>query len=123
MRSLLLALLLFIGVTVHAQSVEAAEARMFVRHEVSDYAAWLKAYNAFAKERRKMGVRAAVVYRSIDNPNEITVTHDFKSVEKAKAFATSARLKEVMENAGVKGTPQIWFTNNPDPRNFFIPLM
>ncbi len=29
----------------------------------------------------------------------------------AKAFAGSARLKEVMEAAGVVGAPDIWFAN------------
>lgn len=117
MRSLLLAFLLLAGLTANVRPADAADVRMFVRHEVADYATWLKAYNAFNKERRKMGVRGAAVYRSLDNPNDVTVTHDFKNAEAAKAFATSARLKEVMEKAGVKGSPQIWFTNNPDNRN------
>lgn len=120
---LLFTVFLLLSISAVTQPVDAAETRMFVRHEVADYATWLKAYNAFDKERRKMGVRGAVVYRSIDNPNDVTVTHDFKSVEKAKAFADSPRLKEVMEKAGVKGTPQMWFTNNPDARSVFLPLM
>jgi quinol monooxygenase YgiN len=122
-RATLLALTLLLGVTVHSKSVEAADVRMFVRHEVADYAKWLKAYNAFAKERSKMGVRWAAVYRSIDNPNDVTVTHDFKSVEKAKAFAASPRLKQAMSDAGVKGEPQIWLTNNPVGRTLFMPPM
>jgi len=123
MRSLVLAVLLLAGLAAHVQPAEAQDVRMFVRHEVADYATWLKAYNAFNKERRKMGVRGAVVYRSLDNPNDVTVTHDFKNVETAKAFATSARLKDVMQQAGVKGTPQIWFTNNPDNRKPGLWLM
>ena len=123
MRSLLLAFLVLAGLTANVQTSAASDVRMFVRHEVADYAIWLKAYNAFNKERRKMGVRGAAVYRSLDNPNDVTVTHDFRKAETAKAFATSARLKEVMEKAGVKGTPQIWFTNNPDNRNVNMWLM
>jgi hypothetical protein len=83
---------------------------LFVRHEVNDYAAWRKVYNDFDKTRRKLGVTAQAVYRSTDNPNDVTVTHDFKSLDKAKAFATSSELKSAMEKAGVKGAPQIWFT-------------
>lgn len=48
--------------------------------------------------------------QSVDNPNDVTVTHDFKTADKAKAFASSAELKAAMEKAGVKGTPQIWIT-------------
>ena len=40
-----------------------------------------------------------------------TVTHDFESLDKAKAFMESPRLKEVMTAAGVTGQPTVWFTN------------
>jgi quinol monooxygenase YgiN len=84
--------------------------RIYVRHDVTDYAAWRKVYKAFDAQRQKMGVVAQAVYRSIDDANDVTVTHDFASAEKAKAFASSPDLRAVMEKAGVKGTPQIWFT-------------
>jgi hypothetical protein len=84
--------------------------RLYVRHDVADYTAWRKAYNDFDAKRRSMGVVAQGVYRSIDDANDGTVTHDVTSAEKAKAFASSPDLKAVMEKAGVKGTPQIWFT-------------
>src|SRR5262249_32355087 len=57
-----------------------------------------------------MGVIGQEVYQSIDNPNDVTVTHDFRKAETAKAFAASPDLKGAMEKAGVKGTPQIWLT-------------
>jgi hypothetical protein len=46
----------------------------------------------------------------------VTVTHDFTNAEKAKAFASSPDLKAAMENAGVKGTPQIWLTTRAEQR-------
>jgi hypothetical protein len=84
--------------------------RIYVRHDVAGYEHWRKAYNDFDAKRRKMGVTAQAVYRSIDDGSDVTVTHDFTSAEKAKAFASSPELKAVMEKAGVKGTPQVWFT-------------
>lgn len=110
MRSLLLISVLALGIVGSAQLAAAADVRMYVRHEVNDYAAWRKAYNDFDPARRKLGVIAQSVYQSVDNPNDVTVTHDFRSAEKAKAFAASAELKTTMEKAGVKGAPQIWFT-------------
>ena len=83
--------------------------RMFVRHSVSDYRVWRKAYNGFDAERTAMGVIGAGVYRSAEDPNDITAYHDFATITKAKAFASSARLKEVMKGAGVSSAPQIWF--------------
>jgi len=51
------------------------------------------------------------VYQAADNPNDITVTHDFATVEAAHAFVNSEELKSAMQNAGVVGAPTIWFTN------------
>jgi hypothetical protein len=85
--------------------------RLFVRHNVADYRAWRKAYDDFDAERSKLGVTAHAVFQSIDDPNDLTVWHDFSTSQSAKSFASSARLKEVMGNAGVKGVPQIWFVS------------
>jgi hypothetical protein len=85
--------------------------RMFVRHEVADYEKWRKAYDDFGKERDGMGVGGDAVFRSVVNGNDVTVTHDFESLEKAKAFMESPRLREAMEAAGVTSQPSAWFTN------------
>jgi hypothetical protein len=55
-------------------------------------------------------VMAQAVFRGTDDPNDITVLHDFASDAKAKAFANSAELKSAMQNSGVTGSPQVWFT-------------
>ena len=67
--------------------------RIYVRHNVTDYEAWRKAYNDFDTKRRKMGVTAQAVYRSLDDGNDVTVTHDFTNAEKAKAFTSSPDLR------------------------------
>jgi hypothetical protein len=85
--------------------------RMFVRHEVTDYGKWKKGYDDFDKERQGMGVVGDAVYRAVDNDNDVTVTHDFESLEKAKAFIDSPRLKDAMTAAGVTSQPTIWFAN------------
>jgi hypothetical protein len=82
---------------------------MMVRHSVRAYSKWRRAYNGFDRERRGMGVKGHAVYRNTAKPNEITVTHDFASLSKARSFAKSRRLREVMKGAGVRGAPTIWF--------------
>jgi hypothetical protein len=84
---------------------------MFVRHNVSDYKTWRKAYDDFASFQKANGVRAQAVYQSAHNPNDITVTHDFATLEAAQAFAKRDELKKAMQGAGVVGAPTIWFTN------------
>jgi hypothetical protein len=91
--------------------VEAAMAILFVRHRVADYGAWRKAYDEFDAERKGMGVRSHGVYQLDGDQADITVYHEFDTMDAAKAFAGSPRLREVMTAAGVQGTPDIWFTN------------
>ena len=112
MRSLFLVSLLLVGFAATVPPADAADVRMYIRHEVADYVVWRRAYNAFDATRRKLGVIGQAVYQSVDNANDVTVTHDFKTADKAKAFASSPDLKTTMEKAGVKGTPQIWFTTS-----------
>jgi hypothetical protein len=84
-------------------------ATLFIRHTVRDFAIWKTAYDAFAAQRQEMGVTDDGVYQAPDNPNDVTVIHDFDDIETAEAFARSSKLKEAMDDAGVVGTPQIWF--------------
>jgi hypothetical protein len=84
--------------------------RLFVRHNVSNYDAWRMVYAEFEPTRRRMGVIGDAIYRSVLDPNDVTVTHDFETAEGAKAFVESAELREAMANAGVTGEPQLWIT-------------
>ena len=85
--------------------------RMFVRHRVNDYAVWRKAYDDFDGERNGLGVIGDAVFQSVGEPNDVTVWHDFETMEAAQSFAGSDRLKEVMQGAGVASAPDIWYTN------------
>lgn len=84
--------------------------RMFVRHDVGDFQKWRQAYDAFDAGRRGMGVVAAAFYRAAEKETDVTVSHDFETLEAAKAFVGSQRLREVMTAAGVTSVPSIWFT-------------
>jgi hypothetical protein len=110
MRSWLLIGVLALGLSAVSRPAVAADVRLYVRHEVTNYVTWRKGYDSFDVTRRKMGVIAQAVYQSLADPNDVTITHDFVSAEEARAFAASAELKAAMEKAGVKGAPQIWFT-------------
>ena len=110
MRSFILIGALVLGLATTATPADARGVRLFVRHDVADYAAWRKTYDGFDATRRTLGVTAQAVYQSSDNPNDVTVTHDFRTLEKAQAFAASGDLKAAMQKAGVTGTPQLWIT-------------
>jgi quinol monooxygenase YgiN len=84
-------------------------ATLFVRHEVADFGVWKQAFDAFDAERKTMGVTGYGVYQAEGNPNSLTIYHHFESLETAKAFMGSERLREVMMAAGVQGEPDVWF--------------
>ena len=86
-------------------------ATLFVKHSVADFGTWKKAYDDFNAERQSMGVTSHGVYQLDGNPNDVTVYHEFDTMESAKAIAGSPQLKEAMGRAGVQGAPDIWFTN------------
>jgi hypothetical protein len=82
--------------------------RIFVRHTVADYGQWRRVYDEFDEERRNLGVIDHAAYQALDDPNDVTVSHDFESREDAESFASSDRLPQVMTEAGVRGQPSIW---------------
>ena len=84
--------------------------RVFVRHQVSDYAAWRKVYDSFAPVQKANGVIAESVYRSVDDPNDVTVIHDFATADAAHAFTKLEELGKAMESSGVVGAPTVWFS-------------
>jgi len=84
--------------------------RLFVRHNVANYDAWRKVYDDFGSTRSGMGVTGDAVFRGVADPSDVTITHEFDTAQKAKAFAESAELREAMGKAGVVGQPQIWIT-------------
>ena len=86
--------------------------RLFVRHNVADYAAWRKVYDEFDQERGPMGVKDDAVFQSVENPNDVTVWHEFDTAEAAHAFASSDALRDAMVRARVQGEPQIWFVTH-----------
>ncbi|HZO95882.1 MAG TPA: hypothetical protein VFB42_00770 [Gaiellaceae bacterium] len=82
--------------------------RSFVRHRVRDYDAWRQVYDGFADVQREHGVRAEAVFRMVDDPNDVLVTHDFDDAGSAQAFFGMAELKDAMMRAGVEGEPTVW---------------
>ena len=91
---------------------------MFAKHKVNDYGNWKRAYDEFASVRKENGVTGASVHRDASDPNTIIITHQFKDVNAAMAFANSEDLKSAMMNAGVAGPPEIWFSEDIDQTSY-----
>ncbi len=85
-------------------------ATLFVRHSVADYTRWRKGFDEFQAAGREHGIKSAAVYQTANNPNEVTVIHDFETVAAARAFTELQGLKAAMLKAGVQGVPLMWIT-------------
>ena len=83
---------------------------MLVQHKVKDYTKFMETYQAHDSLRLANGVHKFVVGRGMPDSNAIVVMTKIDDVAKAKAFGSSAGLKEAMKKAGVTGAPSIAFS-------------
>ncbi len=82
-----------------------------VRHEVADYAAWKRGFDADAPARARAGIVGHAVNRSAERPNVVIVYLQAESLDALRAFTSKPELKETMKAAGVVGAPEIAFVN------------
>jgi hypothetical protein len=88
---------------------------MIIRHKVRDYGQWRPLFDGHAEMQKAAGLSNPRVYHSADsNKSEIVVVFDTEDTRKAKEFADSTDLKEVMAKAGVLDTPTIYFLESID---------
>jgi hypothetical protein len=57
-----------------------------------------EATDAFGRIQKAKAVRAEAVYQAADNPNDVTVTHEFVSVKDAQGFVASEELKLIFDS-------------------------
>ena len=85
---------------------------LIVRHKVKDFDAWKMGYDANDSARLANGLHSYVIGRGAQDPNMVLVALKVDDMSKAKAFASSPALKQIMQKAGVVGTPTFQFTTN-----------
>jgi hypothetical protein len=81
---------------------------LFVRHPVKDFKAWHEAFLGFAELNAQYGASNPEVFHGVEDPNDVTVKQDLKSVEAAQKLLSSEEIKAAMGKAGVVGPPTIW---------------
>jgi glutathione S-transferase len=82
--------------------------KVIVRHKVENFERWYEAYKSFRALRDRYHVRADSVFRVLDDPTEVTVTHDFERPEHVKAILESEEIRTALGQAGVVGEPTVW---------------
>lgn len=87
---------------------------IIVRHKVKDYRKWKQAVHDHREMRKTSGEKSFRVFRSVEEPNNVTVLCEWESLAKARKFIQSEELREAMKKAGVKGKPQVYFFNQAE---------
>lgn len=82
---------------------------VFVRHRFREYEKWKRIYDELAPLRKQMGVVGASVHRDLNDKEAVIVTHRFKDVNSARAFAGSQELRAAVMSAGAVSAPEIWY--------------
>jgi heme-degrading monooxygenase HmoA len=84
-------------------------AYMFVRSNVQDYEAWKSVFDSQSGLRRRSGEKSYRILRPENGSNEVDILFAWDNLDNARKFASSAELKEAMQQAGVVGKPEILF--------------
>lgn len=82
---------------------------MLVRHKVKDFSAWKPFYEDNLSQRKEYGITEKYLTHGDNDPNEVVVLFEADDLGRAKEFAESTQLREVMQKAGVIGKPDILF--------------
>ena len=81
---------------------------VLILHEVADYKAWKKVFDAASALRKEAGERAYQVLKYEHDPNHIVHFSSWTSVGDARAFFESPRLIQIRKDAGVKAPEFIY---------------
>jgi quinol monooxygenase YgiN len=82
---------------------------ILVHHKVADYATWKPFFDQHAATRKASGCQGGQLFRTAHDANELVMILQWDNMEKARQFAQSSDLREVMQKAGVIGQPEVYF--------------
>jgi quinol monooxygenase YgiN len=81
---------------------------VLIIHEVADYPAWKKVFDAAAGIRKEAGERSYQVLKYQGDPNQIVHFSVWTSHADARAFFESPKLVQIRKDAGVKSPDFIY---------------
>ncbi len=82
---------------------------LLIRHKVRDFTTWKTGYDGHQPKRSEAGLTEKYLLRGADDANEVVILFEAQDLERAKAFAASADLREKMQEVGVIDKPDIYY--------------
>jgi len=80
---------------------------IIVSHEVSNFSQWKPVFDGHEVIRKGANMETLGVYRSLDNPNMVTVIITAPDAAAAQAFMSNPDLEKIMKESGVISAPDI----------------
>jgi quinol monooxygenase YgiN len=90
---------------------------VLIIHEVADYPAWKKVFDAAAGIRKEAGERSYQVLKFEADANKLVHFSAWTSIADAKAFFESPRLVKIRQEAGVKA-PEFFYLEQLEAGTF-----
>lgn len=84
-------------------------AYVLLRHKITDFFRWKAVFDQDIRLRQAAGESSARIFRSAEEPGELTLLLEWDSREHAQQFLNSEQLRRELERAGVVGLPEIRF--------------
>ncbi|MDW7732808.1 MAG: hypothetical protein SCH66_10325 [Methanolobus sp.] len=81
---------------------------MLVKHKVKDFSKWKPGFDEFGSKRKEKGSKGGMLFRTVEDPNDVTILLEWDNPENARKFSESKELKEKMEELGVIGKSDIF---------------
>jgi heme-degrading monooxygenase HmoA len=87
---------------------------LLIRHKVADYATWKPRFDEHRAIRRANGCQGGRLFRNAADPDEVLILLAWDDLDRARLFAMSDDLHELMRRAGVVDQPDVWFLEEAD---------
>ncbi len=84
---------------------------VIIQHEVKDFAEWKKIFDADEPNRSKAGVKLIGLYKSVKNPNDVTMIFEAPSAELYEKMMSDPARQEDIKKAGVISMPTATILN------------
>ena len=80
---------------------------VLISHKVRDFNLWLNGFEDNSTARELSGCKGCRVFTDPDNSTQVTIEAQWKSLSTFNKYFESSRLRQVMDEAGVIGQPDV----------------
>ena len=82
---------------------------LLVHHRVQDFRQWKVLYDEHLPNRQQAGLKEVHLWHAAQDPNDVTLLLEASDLPKAKTFAESTELRQIMTKAGVVGQADVTY--------------